>query len=112
MPKTRKDAPTLIERIEEAYSIIDEILAQKPDAELRLKALEVNVSVMEIHGRLTGAFQQDRENEHDVSRKIAMYEHGVARLLAGAAEHGFEFSREEAIKRLSVFVPDIGNYIH
>ena len=68
--------------------------------------------VMEIHGRLTGAFQQDRENDHDLARKREMYERGIERLIAAADEHGFKCSRQEAIKRLSAFVPDIDGYIH
>lgn len=89
MPKTSKHSLTLIERVETAYSILHEALVKTTDPEVKLKALHVMAEVMEIEGRLTGAFQTDRDNECIDARKRDKRALEIVEIVAAAAAaHG------------------------
>ncbi|MEW6734522.1 MAG: hypothetical protein AB1489_24570, partial [Acidobacteriota bacterium] len=79
-----------------------------------LKAIGLRLKQIELHGRLTGAFQKDRENESDAARKRARYEHAVTRIIERAAQQGFPLTRQQAIDGLAAYPEhaDIYRYLN
>ena len=105
--ETVKRVVSLIEQIEELRRHTETVMINQDDQHLLLKAIARRQKQIELVARLTGAFQQDKQNEADRELKRRQCEVAIERVMREAG-----VTRQEAIDSLRAYVPDITNYLN
>ena len=105
--ETVKRVVSLIEQIEELRRHTETVMINQDDQHLLLKASARRQKQIGLVARLTGAFQQEKQNEADRELKRRQCEVAIERVMREAG-----VTRQEAIDSLRAYVPDITNYLN
>lgn len=93
-------AVSIAARINQAYAYLERALGATADKKTIIQGVNAMVNVINVEGRLTGAFQQEKPNAEETARQEEQFERGVQTTIAECAAQGIKINHEDATRLL------------